>query len=120
MKQYIKPTYPERPICRFSGKPLPLSFEENRQRVLDDIEASKGTDRVVYFCTNRMLAKGTVYHCRIDDNGVAVAFQKQIFWGMGYTEPMNSSKVLGAVTPSQISGQSRFCMSAGGLMQGQG
>lgn len=67
------------------------------------IEQSDGS-QFVFFCTNSMLSRGTVYKCKVV-NGRAIAVAQQSWWAMSYTELKDMKEEdLGEVRPIQYNG----------------
>lgn len=64
---------------------------------------------IVYFCTNTMLSRGTVYRCKIV-NRRAIAVGTQSWWAMSYSELVECNEDLGYVKPIQRNGDMFFTL----------
>lgn len=121
MKSYVKPVAPKY-TCRFSSSGFRApTWEESRSEIEADIIATTGSDRVVSFCTNVMLSRGTVYDCHVDEQGQAIAFQSRCWHAMSYSDPVPCTKNTwpgksGASTRiDAISHESRSILARGGI-----
>ncbi len=75
----------------------------------------------VSFCTNSMLSRGEVAHCRIE--GVMAIIEYEYgWWGPQYSERdySNAGKVLGRITVDHSSNRAGKCLKCGGRREGSG
>jgi hypothetical protein len=119
LKKYTAPEF-DYGICRFSGRPRRPTYDQAKLEQQTRLEALKGSDGVVSFCTNIMMSRGTIYDCRIDSAGNAIAFRTRTWWAMSFSENKKIDKNLGAVIASQVSGSLTFRLAVGHLKEGRG
>lgn len=96
-------------------------WHTSRQDTADRLESLKGTDTIVPFCTNKMLDRGTVFHCLINEEGHAIVQRSSKWWSYSFTE--STERVgddLGEVVVSLISGSSYYQLKVGYFSEGQG
>lgn len=75
------------------------------------------------FCTNRMLDRGTVYDCVVDESGHAIVQRKSSWWAMSYIDlpiEADEDRDLGPVKPYNISGSELYALAVGRLTEGKG
>ncbi len=75
--------------------------QETRARILKehlDALRAKGFTNLS-FCTNPMLSRGMVYHCRLQEDDTAIIEFIEHWWAMSYSEPdyTRRDQVLGKI-----------------------
>lgn len=116
LPKYIPSAAPDYGTCRFSGRPRLATRAQAQAAQEARLAALSGTDGIVSFCTNTMLSRGTIYVCRIDTCGHAIAYETYRWWAMAFSERKPCDMDLGLV----VVGDMGHSLAVGQYQEGQG
>lgn len=96
-------------------------YKQSRDQQCLRLDAMKGTEERVSFCTNVMLDRGTVYDCAINAEGDAIVKAARSWWSRSFAPaPEHVDRNLGPVSVAIIPGTLQYCLVVGGLREGRG
>lgn len=87
----------------------------------NDLDKVREQGGHISFCTNSMMSRGTVYHCKVDEEGDAIIQSTQQWWSMQYTphDETKKGRVLGKIKRCYLPNHNRH-FKVNGLCEGRG